>query len=66
MLNVSTTYVKVIRDRETGNPLGYAFVGFDKEETAKRVLEQFNGQLVPNSGAVSPSCRFHSSSFVTN
>lgn len=52
-LNVNTTYVKVIRDRDTGNPQGYAFVGFDSEDAARSVLERFNGQPVPGSQTVS-------------
>ena len=53
LLNVATTYIRVIRDRDTGAPLGYGFVGFDKEETAKSVLDTYNGTAVPNSGTVS-------------
>lgn len=53
LLNLATTYVKVIRDRETGTPQGYGFVGFDSEETAKQALELHNGQAIPNSSTVS-------------
>ena len=35
---------KVPTDRDTGRPRGFAFVEFEDEESAKRCIEQMNGQ----------------------
>ena len=35
---------KVPTDRETGRPRGFAFVEFEDEDSAKRCIEQMNGQ----------------------
>lgn len=48
-------YVKIMRNRYTGQPFGYGFVEFDSEDVALRVLHRVNGKLVPGS---SPPKRF--------
>lgn len=40
--------VKLIRDKQTGAPMGYGFVEFASHEIAARVLQHSNGTL--NSG----------------
>jgi len=42
----TVTNVKVIRDRDTGQNLGYAFVEFQSHPAAAQVLESFAGQPV--------------------
>lgn len=39
--------VKLIRDRATGFPVGYGFIDFVDEPAAERVMNQFNGQMIP-------------------
>jgi RNA recognition motif-containing protein len=39
--------VKIIRDKLTSLPLGYAFVEFDTHEVAAKILELFNGSTHP-------------------
>lgn len=48
-------YVKIMRNRYTGQPFGYGFVEFESEDVALRVLHRVNGKLVPSS---SPPKRF--------
>ncbi|KAI4366153.1 hypothetical protein MLD38_022068 [Melastoma candidum] len=40
---------KVIRNRQTGTPEGYGFVEFLTRAAAERVLQTYNGTLMPNS-----------------
>ncbi|KAJ0409790.1 hypothetical protein ATCC90586_005357 [Pythium insidiosum] len=40
--------VKLIRDKVTGYPSGYCFLEFPSQRGAQYVLENFNGQTVPN------------------
>lgn len=44
-------YVNVHRNKvETANGyLGYAFIEFNDQETAQKVLENLNGKIIPNS-----------------
>eukprot|EP00741_Cyanophora_paradoxa_P022452 tig00021489_g21678.t1 len=42
--------VKVIRDKLSGNMLGYGFIEFASHEAAFRVLQAFSGQPIPNTG----------------
>jgi len=51
----SAIYVKIMRNRYTGQPFGYGFVEFESEDVALRVLHRVNGKLVPSS---SPPKRF--------
>jgi len=39
--------VKVIRDKQTGAHQGYGFLYFSNAVAAQRVLESYNGQLIP-------------------
>lgn len=48
-------YVKIMRNRYTGQPFGYGFVEFESEDIALRVLHRVNGKMIPNS---SPAKRF--------
>ena len=41
------TSVKVIRNKQTGQLEGYGFVEFTSRAAAERVLQAFNGQLMP-------------------
>ncbi|XP_048559254.1 RNA-binding protein L-like [Triticum urartu] len=40
--------VKLIRDKQTGQLQGYGFVEFASHAAAERVLQTFNGQMMPN------------------
>ncbi|TMW67822.1 hypothetical protein Poli38472_007494 [Pythium oligandrum] len=40
--------VKLIRDKVTGYPSGYGFLEFQTQQGAQYVLENFNGQVIPN------------------
>ncbi|CAA7409104.1 unnamed protein product [Spirodela intermedia] len=40
--------VKVIRNKQTGQSEGYGFIEFTSRAAAERVLQTFNGQLMPN------------------
>ncbi|XP_078428618.1 polyadenylate-binding protein RBP45-like [Wolffia australiana] len=40
--------VKVIRNKQTGQSEGYGFIEFTNRASAERVLQAFNGQLMPN------------------
>lgn len=40
--------IKMIRDKVTGYPSGYGFLEFPSQQGAQYVLENFNGQTVPN------------------
>nr|CAB3494116.1 unnamed protein product [Digitaria exilis]CAB3499091.1 unnamed protein product [Digitaria exilis] len=49
--------VKIIRNKQTGQPEGYGFIEFGNHALAEQVLQNYNGQMMPN---VSYSS-FHSS-----
>ncbi|ORZ22162.1 hypothetical protein BCR42DRAFT_458946 [Absidia repens] len=40
--------VKLIRDKRSGNSLGYAFIGFDSSMSAQRALATVHGTKMPN------------------
>nr|CAD1827967.1 unnamed protein product [Ananas comosus var. bracteatus] len=40
--------VKIIRNRQTGQSEGYGFIEFVSRATAERVLQTYNGQMMPN------------------
>lgn len=39
--------VKIIRDKNSGAPMGYGFVEFTSHEVAARVLQLYNGSINP-------------------
>jgi RNA recognition motif-containing protein len=41
------SHVKIIRDKNTGLPAGYAFIHFNSLHAAQKVLENFQGQPIP-------------------
>ncbi|XAR67456.1 hypothetical protein NMG60_11002226 [Bertholletia excelsa] len=41
--------VKVIRNKQTGQPEGYGFIEFTSRAAAERILQSYNGTLMPNS-----------------
>ncbi|PSR96286.1 Polyadenylate-binding protein, partial [Actinidia chinensis var. chinensis] len=41
--------VKVIRNKQTGQPEGYGFIEFVSRAAAERMLQTYNGSLMPNS-----------------
>lgn len=41
--------VKVIRNKQSGQPEGYGFLEFQSRAAAERVLQTYNGSLMPNS-----------------
>ena len=43
----SVVNVKIIRDKNSGAPMGYGFVEFASHEIAARVLQLFNGSINP-------------------
>ncbi|EEF43723.1 nuclear acid binding protein, putative [Ricinus communis] len=42
------TSVKVIRNKQTGQPEGYGFIEFYSHATAEKVLQNYNGSMMPN------------------
>jgi len=44
----SSVTVKVVRDKNTGMPAGYAFIDFPSHETAERVLHAYHSLPIPN------------------
>jgi len=40
--------VKLIRDKNSGQLQGYGFVEFTSRAAAERVLQTYNGQMMPN------------------
>ncbi|XP_073008524.1 polyadenylate-binding protein RBP45-like isoform X1 [Typha latifolia] len=40
--------VKLIRDKQTGQLQGYGFIEFGSRATAERILQTYNGQMMPN------------------
>ena len=47
-VNLQFQSVKLIRDKQTGQLQGYGFVEFASHAAAERVLQSFNGQMMPN------------------
>ena len=43
----SVANVKIIRDKNSGAPMGYGFVEFASHEVAARVLQLYNGSVNP-------------------
>lgn len=48
LMNRSPSNVKIVRNKNNGQPMGYGFITFDSEETAQKVLRELNGQQIPN------------------
>jgi RNA recognition motif-containing protein len=48
LIGFKLSSVKVIRNKITGQPIGYGFVSFESEEIAQKVLHEYNGQQIPN------------------
>lgn len=46
---IQVTSAKVIRNKQTGQSEGYGFLEFVSRATAERVLQTYNGTLMPNS-----------------
>ena len=44
------TSVKVIRNKQTGQSEGYGFIEFGSRAGAERVLQSYNGAIMPNGG----------------
>ncbi|XP_073005026.1 polyadenylate-binding protein RBP45-like [Typha latifolia] len=44
--------VKIIRNKQTGQSEGYGFIEFATRATAERVLQTYNGQMMPNAEQV--------------
>jgi RNA recognition motif-containing protein len=42
--------VKVIRNKQTGQSEGYGFIDFLTRAAAERVLQTYNGTIMPNGG----------------
>lgn len=42
--------MKVIRNKQTGQSEGYGFLEFANRATAERVLQAYNGSIMPNGG----------------
>ncbi|CAG2113568.1 unnamed protein product [Medioppia subpectinata] len=47
LMSQNPTHVKVVRHK-TGQAIGYAFISFESQEMALRVLRELNGQQIPN------------------
>ena len=41
--------IKIIRNKQTGQPKGYVFVELDSRATAERILQNFHGTPMPSS-----------------
>jgi RNA recognition motif-containing protein len=48
MFNCQIISVKIIRNKQTGQPEGYGFVEFGSNVLAEQVLQNYNGQMMPN------------------
>ena len=46
--NVQVISVKIIRNKQTGQPEGYGFIEFGNHALAEQVLQNYNGQMMPN------------------
>lgn len=40
--------MKIIRNKQTGQPEGYGFIEFGNHALAEQVLQNYNGQMMPN------------------
>lgn len=49
LLDIDVKNIKLIRDKNTGQLLGYGFIEFDTNETASNALMLLNGKQMPNS-----------------
>jgi len=47
-INLQVQSVKLIRDKNSGQLQGYGFVEFTSRAAAERVLQTYNGQMMPN------------------
>jgi RNA recognition motif-containing protein len=47
-VNLQVQSVKLIRDKNSGQLQGYGFVEFTSRAAAERVLQTYNGQMMPN------------------
>lgn len=45
--------VKVMRNRYTGEPVGYGYIYFKTEDEVKSALHKLNGKVIPNTAPVS-------------
>lgn len=48
LYNVQVISVKIIRNKQTGQPEGYGFIEFSNHAVAEQVLQNYNGQMMPN------------------
>jgi RNA recognition motif-containing protein len=48
MFNCQIISVKIIRNKQTGQPEGYGFIEFGSNALAEQVLQNYNGQMMPN------------------
>ena len=46
-IDIKVKKVKIIRDKLSGNPMGYGFLEFENAEQANIALETLNGKLLP-------------------
>jgi RNA recognition motif-containing protein len=46
------TSVKVIMNKQTRQPKGYGYIEFYTRAIAERVLEIYNGTIMPNGGQI--------------
>lgn len=46
--NLQVSSVKVIRNKQTSQPEGYGFVEFYSHAAAEKVLQSYNGSVMPN------------------
>ena len=51
-IDIEIKNVKLIRDKNTKNPMGYGFLEFENKDQAKEALEQLNGKPMPKSNKV--------------
>lgn len=47
-VGVNVQNIKIIRNKDTGLPVGYGFITFDDRNTAQNVLRELNGKKIPN------------------
>ena len=47
IIDIKVKKVKIIRDKLSGNPMGYGFLEFETKEQANEALETLNGKLLP-------------------
>lgn len=46
-IDIKVKKVKIIRDKLSGNPMGYGFLEFETQEQANEALETLNGKILP-------------------